>query len=60
MKRHAITKTVFAAALSAVLSLATLSQAHQPQKGPSSYAPVVITEAFASVLIRMRAAKVVG
>ena len=58
MKRHSITKTVFAAALTAFLSVATFSQAQPPQKAPSSYAPVVITEPFASVVKRMSAAKV--
>jgi cytochrome c peroxidase len=61
MKRNTITKTIAAVALAVVatiiVSRATRSHAQAPQKAPSSYAPVVITEPFPSVVKRMSSAK---
>jgi cytochrome c peroxidase len=57
MKRTAIHTGAISASLMALATLATSAFAQSPQKAPSSYAPVVVTEPFSSVVKRMSAAK---
>jgi cytochrome c peroxidase len=60
MNRKLIANPLFTAAVVATLALcvhAAWAQQKVPEKAPSSYAPVVITEPFGAVVKRMSAAK---